>query len=65
MQITKKSFLTGIVRTKELDITIEQLKKWQNGMLVQDAFPNLSLEDREFIMTGATSDDWDELKEEE
>lgn len=58
--ITKKSTLTGIVRTKEFPITEDQYLAWQSGILIQEAMPNLSLEDREFIITGITKEEWDE-----
>jgi hypothetical protein len=29
--------------------------------LIQDAFPNLNASQREFIMTGMTDDDWDNM----
>lgn len=35
--------------------------EWRNGMLVQDAFPDLNPEEREFIMTGMLPGEWDEL----
>jgi hypothetical protein len=59
MLITRKSFLTGVERTRDLPITQLQIDAWENGMLVQEAFPNLSADDREFIMTGVISDEWD------
>jgi hypothetical protein len=59
MLITRKSFLTGVERTLDLPITQLQIDAWENGMLVQEAFPNLSADDREFIMTGVISDEWD------
>jgi len=59
MLITRKSFITGVERTRDLPITQLQIDAWENGMLVQEAFPNLSADDREFIMTGVTSDEWD------
>lgn len=34
---------------------------WMNGKFVQDAFRFLSAAEREFIMTGITSEEWDEL----
>ena len=60
MQITRKSPITGVERTKEIDCTQKQYDAWLGGKLVQDAFPNLSADDREFIMTGITPDEWDE-----
>ena len=35
--------------SKELDVTQEQIDAWQSGELVQVAFPNLSISDREFL----------------
>jgi len=49
---------TGIERTLDLDFTAEQLAEWKNGKLIQNAMPNLSADDREFIMTGVTSEEW-------
>ena len=66
MEITRKSFLTGIERTLEIPVTQEQLSKWESGLLIQDAMPNLTPDQREFILTGVTSEEWDEsLGEEE
>ena len=58
MQITKTSMISGIKRTLELDITPEQIDRYQNGALLQDAFPNLSKADREFLKTGITDEEW-------
>jgi len=62
MQITRRSVASGIVRTKNLDITWEQYNSWALGKLfIQDAFPNLSVSDRELIKTGITGEEWLEL----
>lgn len=61
MKITRTSPITGITRTKELDVTPERLEIWQAGALIQNVFPNLSADDREFLMTGITADERDEL----
>lgn len=65
MLIEKKSILTGVVRTKEIDVTEEQLKAWQEGGLIQNVMPSLSPSDREFLMTGITDEEWDEEFDEE
>jgi hypothetical protein len=66
MQVTRTSTLSGVKRTRELDITPEQIKAWQDGEWIQSAMANLSQDDREFIMTGITQEEWDEaFKEEE
>ncbi len=59
MEITRTSGLTGKTRTIEMDVNPDQLANWKGGMLIQDAMPTLSPDEREFIMTGITSDEWD------
>ena len=62
LQITKTSMLTGIDRTKTFDITYDQYYAWYTeGELIQNAMPNLSASDREFIMTGMTDEEWNDL----
>ena len=63
MQITRKSFMTGITRTVDLDVTQQQLDNYENGVLLQDAFPNLSPSEREFIKSGITDSEWESLSE--
>lgn len=60
MKITKRSSLTGIEHTREIDVTIEQLDAWINGgLMAQDAFPHLSANDREFLISGVTPEEWE------
>ena len=60
MLIKRTSVFTGIERSKEIDITQDQLDRWQSGEdLIQNIMPNISADDREFIMTGITSEEWD------
>lgn len=61
MIITKTSSLSGIVRTMDLPITEEQLKNFEDGMSIQDAMPNLTPNEREFILTGVVQEEWEEL----
>lgn len=61
MLITKKSMVTGNVTTKDIDVSVQQLDAWQNGLLIQDAMPQVSAPDREFIKTGITREEWDGL----
>ena len=59
MLVTRVSPFSRIKNTIDLDITPEQLARYENGEeLIQNIFPNLSPEHREFIMTGITSDEW-------
>jgi hypothetical protein len=65
MQFIRKSILSGVVRTRDIDVTEEEYDRWRSGMLIQRAMPHLSDVDREFIMTGITEEEWNaEMKEE-
>lgn len=59
MLITRKSMLSGIERSLEIPVTKEQIDKWESGALAQEAFPNITPTQREFIMTGVTDEEWD------
>jgi hypothetical protein len=37
------------------------MKAWNAGTLIQNAFPNLSPQKREFLITGLTPEMWDAL----
>jgi len=39
----------------------EQLDKWQSGTLIQDAFPLLSADERELLMTGICPECWNKM----
>ena len=39
----------------------EQLEKWENGMLIQTAFPELSVSQRELLQTGTCDACWDNM----
>lgn len=60
MKITKKSQLTGKIHTLDIDITQSQLDSWNNGALIQNAMPNISKDEREFLITGITPLEWKE-----
>lgn len=49
----------------DMDLTAEQfsvsLKAWRSGNLIQNAFPTLSSEEREFLMTGTSPQKWEEM----
>jgi hypothetical protein len=61
MRIARTSPLSGKQHAMDLPITREQLHRFTNGTLVQDAFPNLSPEEREFVLTGITPKEWDAM----
>lgn len=66
MKITRTSPLTGKVNVMDLPITTEQMGRWRfDGELIQDAMPHLTKEQREFLKTGYTPEDWKAMFPEE
>jgi hypothetical protein len=49
----------------ELDVTYEQMERFenrrQNGEYVQTIFPNLTAPEREFILSGITPTEWEQM----
>lgn len=64
MQVTRTSDWSGRTRTLELDVTEEEMKSYWQGELVQKAFPRLNDDEREFILTGMTPDEWQSMIDE-
>ena len=60
IEITRRSQLSGITRTMLLPVTQDQLAAWRAGALAQNVFPNLTPDQREFVMTGITAQEWEE-----
>ena len=58
MIFTRKSIISGIKRDMDLPVTQEQYYRYKSGWYVQDAFPNLSDDEREFIISGVTAEEW-------
>jgi len=58
MLITRKSLISGNINSMSLPITEEQYNAWEQGTLVQVAMPHLSPDEREFVMTGITPEEW-------
>ena len=55
MQITRTSIISGITRTREIDITPEEYQIYlQSSTPIQELFPHLSASDHEFIIAGTT-----------
>ena len=58
MKITRTSTLTGEETTMDLEITSEQLEEYNlppnERRLIQDIMPDLSADEREFLITGIT-----------
>jgi hypothetical protein len=63
MIVERKSIVTGKVYEMDINITQQQLFDFMNGRsgLAQEAFPDLSLDEREFIISGIHPTEWEQL----
>ena len=61
MKIERTSAMSGVTRTLDLPVTQEQLDAWKGGELIQRAMPHLTADEREFLMTGITAHEWEEM----
>ena len=65
MLIRKTSQISKTESVMDLDITFGQLERIENRYetkeLIQDIVPNLSKEEREFLMTGITPKEWNQM----
>jgi len=57
--IAKTSSLSSKTHEMEIDVSDKQITLWMEGALIQDVMPNLTPEEREFLMTGITPAEWD------
>ena len=58
--VGRTSMLSKKFNVKVMKFTLSQFKAWQDkGAMIQDTFPHLSPAEREFLMTGSTTEDWD------
>jgi len=58
MRVTRKSMLSGNSTTRDILCTQLQMDNFLKGMHVQTAFPQLSADEREFILSGITPEEW-------
>lgn len=59
MIVRRPNMFTGKVRELELNVTQEQIHRWQSGELIQNVFPDLSTDEREFLISGLLPDEWE------
>lgn len=58
-EISKVSIISGRKHTRTIVLDPADLERWQNSeVLIQHAMPYLSADDREFLISGATPDEW-------
>ena len=63
MIVERQSIVSGKMYQMDINITPEQLFDFLNGRsgLAQEAFPHLSVDEREFIISGIHPTEWHEL----
>ena len=62
MYIKRKSVISGIERTRSIPVNADEYMAWQAGLgSIQELMPYLSDADQEFILSGITQDEWDEM----
>jgi len=61
MQITRYNPITRKHNTLDVPCTQAQLDRWNSGILIQNAMPNVPAPLREFLISGTTPDDWEEM----
>jgi len=61
MNVTRTSIKSGITRTLNLDVRPHEIAAWEAGELIQVAMPRLGADAREFIKTGMTPREWQEV----
>lgn len=60
--VTMTSLFSNKPHTLTLPITLESYTRWLNsGEYIQTALPNLSPSQREFLLSGMTDEEWDEM----
>ena len=59
MRVVRRSPFSGNINVMDLPVTQMHLDRWQAGELAQNVFCGLSADEREFIMTGITPQEWE------
>ncbi len=58
MKVVRRSILSGNENWMDLNVTQEQMRRFEAGEKVQNVFPHLSADHREFILNGITQEEW-------
>jgi len=64
-KVTRENPFTGQLRSIELPIVQGELDRIEAGELVQEVAPHLTANQREFIISGITGEEFDALFEED
>jgi hypothetical protein len=59
MQVIRRSPISKKINSMHLEISEHQWTRYLQGNgLIQDIFPNLTADEREFIKSGITNEEW-------
>ena len=61
LEITRRSIVSGVKNTMKLDVTMHEYLLWREGTPIQEAMPNLSAVEREFLITGMSEAEQDDF----
>lgn len=61
VEFVRISSMTGVKRTKAFMVDPKKLIEFHKGACVQESFPHLSADDREFIISGCTAEEYARL----
>jgi len=61
MKLTRKSIFSGKETTRDLPITVNEIMRWQSGEYIRDVWPDLDPYDQEWLISGLTNEEQDEL----
>jgi len=60
--VSKQSIFSGKVNQMVLPLRQGQIEYWLDScLLIQDVLPDLSDDQREFLLSGSTPEEWDEM----
>lgn len=67
MELTRFCKITGCDEVMEIEINPEKLERWDNTPVdtrthIQFFFPELTADEREFILTGTPPEVWDNME---
>lgn len=63
MLVYKKSVVSGVVNEMEIPVSPERIAAFfqEGSPLVQNAFPELNVDQREFLVSGITPTEWNNI----
>ena len=63
LRVSRRSVFTKEMNSMVLPVSQERIEIWAagGGALIQDAFPELNADQREFLMSGATPEEWEAI----